>query len=293
MARKSEPLHVALTVDADADANRPAPGREEAASPGGKACYDACTEGLRTLSALTGELRLTCTIFWEAHCLQALGNSDPALLKALMTRADIEHGCHGLAHEDFAGRANGRPIGAERTLAILSEASELIARAVGAQPAGFRAPYCRLTPSLEDALRTLHYRYDASLTRSAGARRHLRPYLLPPRQPGASPLHELAMSSTLDAHGRRMTGYLWRLFEGTRQPQEYVDYVSGFTPRFGGGLLQLALHPWHLCVDQDGHLQPARRRSGALSGLRRVLEAVAALPGVRFTTAGGYLREHL
>jgi peptidoglycan/xylan/chitin deacetylase (PgdA/CDA1 family) len=280
---------VALTVDADADANRPAPGRAEAVSPGGEPRFSACARGLRDVADVASELRLPCTIFWTGRCLQAVAEIDPELVRALGAMPDVEHACHGLAHEDFSGHRSGMALDAGQTLGRLAEATDIVAGAFGARPVGFRAPYCRLTPHLERALRRLRYRYDASLTRSPDDGWALLPYALEPAQPGEPPLYELALCRSRDAAGRPITGYLWQLFEGRRGPQDYVEMVARLRGRFPGGLMQIAIHPWHLHVSADGGPLPVRSGRDAAADFHAVLSAVAALDGIRLVTLTGCL----
>jgi hypothetical protein len=284
-------LYVALTVDVDADANRPCPGRPDAVSPGGEARFEACAQGFEAVADLTAELGWPCTLFWTGRALLALHREAGGAVGRLADRRDIEHACHGFAHEDFTGRDTGLPLSAEETLRTVRAATGVVARITGRTPTGFRAPYCRIGTHLPDALRALGYLYDASLTRAACDEWGLKSYPLPP-QYGGNPLLELALCRGHDASGGVITGYLWQLFEGRREPSDYVDCAASLAGRFPGGLLQIALHPWHLLIDKDGH--PLSRRSGrdAASDLRAALDGVASLPGVRLTTAGEYLRRH-
>jgi len=292
MTQGNLPLYVAVTADVDPDANRACPGRVDAVSPasGGKdACLEACGEGLKALVPVLERLGIPCTFFWEARSLQTLRRAEAGTLDRILGQPAFEHGCHGLRHEDFSGRESGVRVGAAETLAILDEATRLVASQTSVRPVGFRAPYCRLTPGVRRALRKLGYAYDASVTRVPGQGWTLRPYELPGGMSGRV-VWELALCRGLDRSGRPITSYLWQLFEGRRQPEEYVEFASSLTRQYAGGLLQIALHPWHLVVGEDG--EPLRGRTGRdpVGDLSDVLSAVASLGTTRFVNAGQYLR---
>ena len=292
MAQANALLYVALTVDVDPDANRACPGRVDAVSPacgGEDACLEACGAGLEALGSVLEELGIPCTFFWEARSLQTLRRTAPRLLDRVLCEPAFEHGCHGLRHEDFSGRVSGLRIGAEETLAILDEASKIVASETGSRPVGFRAPYCRLTPELELALRRLGYAYDASITRAPGQGWSLRPYGLTQDAPGRA-VWELALCRGLDRERLPITSYLWQLFEGRRRPGDYVGFAATLTKQYTGGLFQMALHPWHLVVGEDGEPLGGRTGRDAARDLSDVLSAVGSLQAVRFIRAGEYLK---
>jgi hypothetical protein len=289
--QETPPLCVALTADVDPDANRALPGRVDAVSPtcGGRdACLEGCATGLEALLSVVGRLGIPCTFFWEARSLQVLRRTVPSLVNRILDEPAFEHGCHGLRHEDFSGRGSGIAIGEDETFRILEEATAVVTSGTGRRPVGFRAPYCRLTPALQKALGRLNYAYDASLTRTPGPEWSLRPYVLMEDATSRS-LWELALCRSIDRRGRAITSYLWQLFEGRRQPQDYADLASSVARKCGGGLLQIALHPWHLVVSEDG--EPLRPRLGhePADDLLKTLSAIQSLKDVRFVTAGQYL----
>jgi hypothetical protein len=284
----AEPLFLALTADVDPDANRAVPGRADAVSAGGPAgevSVAACGDGLRILLDVLAERNTPATLFWEGRTLDRLGaEADSPVVRA---RADprIEHGCHGWRHEDFAGKVSGRPLDAHETRSVLARAAQAYEAFFDAPPRAFRAPYCRLTPHLAASLEEAGYRYDASATRRPSAQWALRPY----RPKGAGSLWELALCRCADRAGRPISGYLWQLFEGRREARDFVDLAGSLRGSCGGGLLQLALHPWHLVVGEDGRPFDTQARLRALDGLRAVVDGLVRLPGLAFTSAGEYL----
>jgi peptidoglycan/xylan/chitin deacetylase (PgdA/CDA1 family) len=279
--QRTAPLYVCLSVDVDPDANRAAPGRPDAVSArcGESVALDACGQGLDVLAEIVQDMAIPCTLFWEARSLRALADAGAPALDYFLHSPEVESGCHGLRHEDFQGKESGVPLDEHDTLAVVREATDVIAQHAGARPRGFRAPYCRLTPALEAALLSVGYAYDASLTRAAGSSWGLLPYALP------SGLAELALCRARDRSGKPITSYLWQMFEGRRTPDDHIRLISGLRDRFPGGLAHVALHPWHIVAGQDG------ATLGLQGGhnLRAVLKEMAALDRLQFTTAERYL----
>ena len=289
----AEPLFVAFTADVDPDANRAVPGRADAVSPAGDrrqhVRLDACFDGLPIALEALQDGGLPATLFWEGRTLGQLRARRPALFAALREAPSLEHGCHGHEHEDFAGKVSGLPLGADQTGAVLERAGAAFADAFGAAPRGFRAPYCRLTPALAQALAAAGYAYDASLTRGPADEERLRPYKLPE----APALYELPLCSARDTRGKRISCYLHQLFEGNRPVADYVRLVTSVRAVCGGGLLQIALHPWHLIVSAQGRPLALHGSGPASLLLRELVRQVAALDGVAFTTCGTYLARFL
>ncbi len=279
-----EPLFIALTADVDPDANRAVAGRPDAVTsgdPDGRARTDACLEGLRAILGLLADLSLPATLFHEGRTLDALAAADPALLDRLRTDASLEHGCHGWRHEDYAGLDTGLPLGPDRTRQALAAAGQAFRRAFGRAPTAFRAPYCRLTPHLAAALQDLGYRYDASETRIPSAGWPMRPYRL-----GSGTLYELPLTRWHDRRGKAISCYLWQLFEGRRPVHDYIEMAESLRARHPGGLLQLALHPWHLVVSELN--QPL---ADTVQKLTDLLAGLSASAGLAFITTGDYLAQ--
>jgi len=285
------PLYLALTVDVDADANRPARGRPDAVTAGRaaqEAAYDACFEGLEMLLRVLERLSLPAALFWEARCLDRLASLDPDLLARALDDPRLEHGGHGWRHEDFAGKQSEVPLGRDETERVLTRADQVFDSVLQSRPPGFRAPYCRLTPELAQALPAHGYLYDASLARRAGEDWQLRPYRLE-LNPA---LWELSLCSGTDRQGRPISGYLWQLLEGRRPVSDYLHLVESVRDQAPGGLLQLALHPWHLMIAEDGAPFGPQGAAARLRQVEALLQRAAAKAGVEFTTPGAYLSSH-
>ncbi len=290
-AETNRPLYVALTVDVDPDANRPARGRPDAVSAGAgqRVTLEACRRGLGVVLDVLEEFRMPCTFFWEARSLRVLASTGREMMERIAGNPAFEHGCHGLRHEDFSGQDTGVPIGRHLTLEMLHEASNVVESETGSEIAGFRAPYCRLTRELRSALARLGYRYDATLIRTAGETWSLQPYRLAGTEQS---VWELALPRGRDGQGRAITGYLWQLFEGRRPPEDYIEFVS-LAGQYPGGLFQLALHPWHLFMDENGQSLTEQRAARAAHDLRAVLAGITSLERIRFLPAGAYLKKAL
>ncbi len=108
---------------------------------------------------------------------------------------------------------------------------------------------------------------------------------LVPRRLSEPDLWEVPLCGSRDGAGRPISGYLWQLLEGGRQPNDYVRMARALRGPSAGGLLQVALHPWHLLVSAAG--RPLERDGLAL--VERVLDGLAGLDGVEAATVGGYL----
>ena len=276
-------LFVAITADVDPDANRACPGRPDAVSPGAgdTATFDACFEGLGILLDALDEHGLPATLFWEGRTLEELAGRRPDLLARLADTPSLEHGAHAYRHEDFAGTVSGLPLDAAQTADAVARAGAAVRDAFGAEPAGFRAPYCRLTGQLLRALADAGYAYDASTTHMLSPAWGLRPL----RMSYELRLHELALCRSTDARGRPISCYLWQLCEGNRTVDDYVHLLRSARECGPGGLLQIALHPWHLVVSAEG--RPLG--DAPLRELRALLTRILAEDGVAFTTTGAYL----
>lgn len=286
-----DPLYLAFTVDVDADANRPARGRPDAVTAGRApqgAAYDACFEGLETLLRVLERLSLPAALFWEARCLDRLASRNPDLLAQALENPLLEHGGHGWRHEDFAGKQSGVPLGRDETERVLTRAAQVFDSVLQSRPHGFRAPYCRLTPELAQALPAYGYLYDASLARRPGEDWQLRPYRLE-LNPA---LWELSLCRGTDRQGRPISGYLWQLLEGRRQVGDYLHLAESLRDRAPGGLLQLALHPWHLLVAEDGAPFGPEGAAVRLRQVEALLQRAAAKAGIEFATPGAYLWSH-
>jgi hypothetical protein len=281
-----QPLAVALTLDVDPDANRAVPGRPDAVGPDGTARYEACRAGLGLVREAVERRRLPVALFWEGRALHEIARAEPDLVRRFAEDPLAEHGCHGYRHEDFAGAVSGRPMPRDEIDAALDAAEAALQEVLERRPSGFRAPYCRMTDDLATALADRGYGYDASITLDVPADSRLQPY----RLPQAPSLRELPLPRARDAGGHPLSGYLWQLCEGKRAVEEYVAMVAGLREPCAGGLLQIALHPWHLLVGEDGQALPDAAGDAAAGRVDALLAELAVLDGVRFSTPSAYLR---
>lgn len=275
------PFRVAVTLDVDPDANHAVAGRIDAVSPplaAGVAKFDAVREGLELALAVLAEEGVPATVFLEARTAEELAHRGVDL--AALAR-DHEVGCHGLRHEDLLGVESGLPLPRAECFDLLSEAVSTIAHLTGARPQGFRAPYTRVDDTVLAVLRDLGLAYDSSVTELVADGRAMAPYQLFEDEPV---LWEAPLAMLRDPSGRRMSCYLWPMLEGRRKPDEYVDAASALSAAHPGGLFQIALHPWHLLVDEDGEPFPAERARGHCTAFRQIIRGVARLEGTAFVT---------
>lgn len=282
-----------LTLDVDSDANRAAPGRIESVSASGgpgETLWRAALPCTRDCLALCAGLSIPSTWFLEARTAEALaaGGID---WRDAARQPWFETACHSLAHEDFSGRDTGIALGETECARILSLARERIEALSGVRPLGFRAPYNRVTPALESAVARCGFLYHSSVNRTASDDDEvLRPRRR--RLPGGAVLTELDIPRLRDPHGRLMSSYLWPYFEGKRRWEEYPGLVERFMglPGPGPRLIQLALHPWQFGVTADGRYRPAAETERMFGEVRRLLETVRAMPGLRWTTVLDFVR---
>jgi hypothetical protein len=284
-----ESLFVAFTLDVDPDANRAVPGRPDAVGPYGEVHYKACRAGLAMAREIVERRRLPVALFWEGRGLREIARADPGLVRAFADNPHAEHGCHGFRHEDFAGAVSGRPMPREEADRALDAAGAALQDVLEQHPYGFRAPYCRMTPDLAAALAGRGYAYDASATVNAPAERRLQPF----RMADAPSVWELPLCRARDAQGKPITGYVWQLCEGRREPGEYAQMAGGLRGPCAGGLLQIALHPWHLVVDEDGRALPGGTQGAVAGQVDSLLGTLAGLEGIEFSTPGAYLKSRV
>jgi peptidoglycan/xylan/chitin deacetylase (PgdA/CDA1 family) len=271
-------LSVALTLDVDPDANRAVPGRVDAVSAGTDApSCDACLRGLARVVPDLESHGLPATLFWDGQTLLDCAARRPELVARMKANPALEHACHGYAHEDFAGVDSGLPLDADATLDAVRQGARAVTETMGRRPRSFRAPYCRLTAPLRAALSTLGYRSDATLTQSMDE-------LAPQPLAGAPGVWELPLARARDAGSSAISTYLWQMFERRRPPSDYVEMLASARNAGVPGLIQIALHPWHMYVDAEGAAQPAQ----AAQDWREFLARTVALDGLRFTTVDDY-----
>lgn len=279
----SDPFRVAVTLDVDPDANRAVAGRVDAVSPpvqAGQARFEAVDAGLREAATILASLDAAATLFFESRTAAELAERGLDLRKLCRVH---EAACHGQRHEDLLGTVSGLPLSRAQIHDIVAESIGTIEQVTGVRPAGFRAPYTRVDDTVLSVLSDLGFAYDSSITREACASWRMEPYRV------AEGLWEVPLPSLRDSGHKLMSCYLWPLFEGKRAAAEYVAAAADMARRFPGGIFQLALHPWHLLIDEDGQRFSAAEAGRNRTALAQVLGRVADLDGVALTTLGACL----
>ena len=279
----TKPLRVAITLDIDPDANRAVPGLVDAVSPPieeGSARFDAASDGFRSTLDILASLSIPATLFFESRTARELaerGLDLPALCRG------HEVACHGREHEDLLGVDSGRPLSRAEIREVLSLSIAEIEQVTSSRPAGFRAPYTRVSDTVLAVLAELAFTYDSSITRRAGPDWPMVPYVA---AQAPDSLWEIPLPSFRDRRGKRMSCYLWPLFEGRREAAEYVTVAAQSAQRFPGGILQFALHPWHILIDEQGRPFTPSQADRNRDGLTEILTRVSQLEGVEMEALG-------
>src|SRR3989339_263402 len=222
MTKIDTPLSVAISLDIDPDANSAVEGRHDALSSPieyGEIRVDACKKGLQKILELLEKYTIDATLFYEARTAQMLVEEGMDLPK-LSERHEIA--CHSLKHEDFLGKVSGIPMEEKSIEKSIDKAKEILVKLFGREIKGFRAPYTRINRTVVKVLERLGFQYDSSETVTLGTEWAGNPY---PLEAFESSLLELALPSFHDAKGKKMSSYLWAIFEGKRVFGEYIDAV--------------------------------------------------------------------
>lgn len=286
MARTIEPLYVAISLDIDPDANSAVKGRYDALSSPieyGEIRVDACKKGLQKIFELLERYEIDSTLFCEARTAQMLIESGMYLPK-LSERHEIA--CHSLKHEDFLGKVSGIPMNEKSIEESIDKAKEILVKLFGREIKGFRAPYTRINRTVVKVLERLEFQYDSSETAILGAEWTGKPY---PLTAFDSSLMELALPSFRDAKGKKMSSYLWAIFEGRRAFGEYIDAVVQARDIAKQGLFVFSIHPWHLYVDCQGNQFGKNQVRKNLENLESIFSQLKQIQGIQLLRQDEYL----
>lgn len=286
MATMDEPLYIAMSLDIDPDANTAVKGRHDALSNPihyNKVSVEACKKGLQKIFEMFTLYDIEATLFYEARTAQMLVDDGMDLPK-LSERHEVS--CHGLKHEDFLGKVSGVPMDEGDIEETIKDASEILEKIFGRDIKGFRAPYTRINHAVIKALGRLGFQYDSSETVSFGTEWKGNPFSL---KVFNSNLPELALPSFLDANGKKMSSYLWAIFEGKRAADEYMNAVLWARDIARGGLFILAIHPWHLYVNHQGNPFDREQVTKNVKDFQYILSRIKQMSGVRVVRQDKYL----
>ena len=291
MSKIDEPLYVAISLDIDPDANSAVKGRYDALSSPiehGEIRVDACKKGLRIILELLEKHDIDATLFYEARTAQMLVEDGMDLPK-LSERHEIA--CHSLKHEDFLGKVSGLPMDEKSSEKTISEAKDILEKIFKRDTKGFRAPYTRINRTVVKALEQLGFQYDSSETVTLGTEWAGNPY---PLKAFDSSLMELALPSFHDAKGKKMSSYLWAIFEGRRVFGEYIDAVVQQARNVAqGGLFVFSIHPWHLYVDCRGNQFGKDRVRENAENLESIFSQLKQMQGIRILRQDKYMEAWL
>src|SRR3989339_1161003 len=290
MTKIDTPLSVAISLDIDPDANSAVEGRHDALSSPieyGEIRVDACKKGLQKILELLEKYTIDATLFYEARTAQIL-IEDGMDLPKLSERHEIA--CHSLKHEDFLGKVSGIPMEEKSIEKSIDKAKEILAKIFKREIKGFRAPYTRINHTVVKVLEQLGFQYDSSETAILGAEWTGKPY---PLTAFDSSLLELALPSFRDAKGKKMSSYLWAIFEGRRVFGEYIDAVVQARNIAKQGLFVFSIHPWHLYVDCRGNQFGKDRVRENAENLESIFSQLKQMQGIRILRQDKYMEAWL
>lgn len=277
MTQSDTSMYVAISLDIDPDSNNAVRGRHDALSSPteqGEIRVDACEKGLQKILGLLDEYDIDATLFYEARTAQMLVARGMDLPK-LSERHEIA--CHSLKHEDFLGKVSGLPMDEKSIENTILAAKDILEKIFERETKGFRAPYTRINRSVLKVLERLGFQYDSSETVPFYNGWLGKPY---PLKAFDSGLLELALPSFIDAKGKKMTSYLWGIFEGMRFSGEYIDAVLQAGKAAGGGLFIFSIHPWHLYVDCRGNQFSSDQANKNMENLEFILSQLKQMQGI-------------
>jgi peptidoglycan/xylan/chitin deacetylase (PgdA/CDA1 family) len=172
----------------------------------------------------------------------------------------------------------------------IGKAKEILVKLFGQEINGFRAPYTRINRTVVKVLEQLGFQYDSSETAILGTEWTGKPYPLAAFDSG---LLELALPSFRDAKGKKMSSYLWTIFEGRRIFSEYIDAVLQARDVAKGGLFAFSIHPWHLYVDSQGNRFGKNRVRKNLENLESIFSQLKQMQGIQILRQDEYLESWL
>lgn len=290
MAKNSELLYVAISLDIDPDANRAVQGRQDALSSPvehGTIRAEACRRGLQRILELLDIYDIDATLFYEARTAQMLVAEGMNLPK-LSERHEVS--CHSLKHEDYLGTVSGVPMEEESIEEAITQAKKILENIFKRALKGFRAPYTRINQAVVRVIERLGFQYDSSETVAMGAEWKGRPF---PLAKYDSDLLELALPSLQDSKGQKMSSYLWTIFEGQRVSGDYTDAALRARDTAKGGLFIFSIHPWHLHVDYQGKPFPEEQVTKNWENLESILSQLKQMQGVQIIRQDEYLHHWL
>ena len=290
MSKIDELLYVAVSLDIDPDANSAVEGRHDALSSPieyGEIRVDACKKGLQKIFELLEKYEIDSTLFYEARTVRMLIESGMDLPK-LSERHEIAS--HSLKHEDFLGKVSGIPMNEKSIEESIDKAKEILVKMFGREIKGFRAPYTRINRTVVKVLEQLGFQYDSSETAILGNGWTGKPY---PLEAFDSSLLELALPAFHDAKGKKMSSYLWAIFEGRRVFREYIDAVLQARDVTQGGLFTFSIHPWHLYVDCRGNQFGKDRVRENAENLESIFSQLKQMQGIRILRQDKYMEDWL
>ena len=262
----------AFTIDVDRDVNLPVTGKKQAISK----CHDGDREEVRFDSSLRGlrliletlqEMRIKATFFMEGDTLLHIQRSTN--VRELLSKHEVA--CHGVCHEDITGESTGVALDDAELSQMIDDSREMLRKAFGYEPLGFRAPYQHIDQRTLDMLGRKGFLYDSSMIKVLDGERSIHPWKV------SEGMLEMPLMQAKDMRGKTIVSYLWPMHEGRRAPEDYVNMAAGMR----SGALVLATHSWHVTETYGRGLLTESSIGFNLANLRQVLEGFK-LEGLEF-----------
>ncbi|MCL2713004.1 MAG: polysaccharide deacetylase family protein [Methanomassiliicoccaceae archaeon] len=242
-----------FSVDVDRDVNECVPGRSQAISrPNGKEeiRFASSEKGANAIMKMLNETGIKATFFAEARTLDDIdtnfGKNEVAM--------------HGLDHEDMTGEESGIKLSDEQLEEIFLSSVNIIRDKVGRTPKGFRAPYMRTDERIMNLLSKFGASYDSSLYAKIGTQ---------PYGTGIG-IKEIPVPESTDINGKRITGYLWPMHEGTRTFNDFIEMAD----RTGDGVFVIATHSWHIAETISGGILPNAKMKKNIDNVRKIITSL-------------------
>jgi len=241
-----------FTVDVDRDVNECVPGRREACSLRGGVRFTSSEAGTGAILDMLDELGIKATFFVEARTLEnidvSFGNHEVAM--------------HGLDHEDMTAEISGIPLPKDELNGIMQRSADIIKDRTGTSPKGFRAPYMRTDEEITKMLPEFGIVYDSSMYAQLSKR--MDAYAV------GSGVTEIPVPVSADGNGKRITGYLWPMHEGTRTPDDFVKMSKAVEE----GIFVIATHSWHMVESRSRGIMGKAERERNVRNVKDVITGI-------------------
>ena len=296
---KTKQFFVCFALDVDRDCPIPYKGERSAYSDYfiskgiKKSEFKASEKGLIQTLKILNEMKINANLFFEARTLLNISENKNILEEI----GGHGIGCHGFDHEDFSSKRTDVRLDYNTKIEIIEKAKTTISQVLDKRCNGFRAPYLKYDKETLEVIADLKFDYDSSVnTRDKiyidnfGLENDsYEPFLIETRKNSFIEFPNLVMKE----RDRSMWMYLWPLFEGQRNIQEYYDAIKQIHSKNNDGLLIISNHSWHIAYqkNQKRYLQKHEIEYNT-EQLKKIFQFIIRLPNTRFVTMEEYIKEH-